>query len=363
MHRCIDRRSSSTHFDVMMAHDGGRNVACDASAWRQKYELVRDIDAGTFGVAKLMRVRDTGELVASKFIERGEKITANVAREIVNHRSLHHPNIVRFREVFLTETHLGIAMDFASGGEIFNHVKAAKHFNENEARFFFQQLMSGVNYCHQLEIYHRDLKMENVLLHDLPTEAWQSQELRAILNTGIIDGSMTPTVKLCDFGYSKSSLLQSMPKSTVGTISYMCPEILTSSNQVYDGRAVDVWSCGVILFAFLFGWLPFNDPKDVRNMSLTSQKILAVDYTIPDHIPVSSECKDLLARIFVADPTRRITIPEIIAHPWFQHHLRPDVLISLCPQEEETMLIQKQPVEEISAVVLEAMKHPYQMTG
>eukprot|EP00236_Picocystis_salinarum_P006792 CAMPEP_0113924696 /NCGR_PEP_ID=MMETSP1159-20121227/2808_1 /TAXON_ID=88271 /ORGANISM="Picocystis salinarum" /LENGTH=98 /DNA_ID=CAMNT_0000924937 /DNA_START=55 /DNA_END=351 /DNA_ORIENTATION=- /assembly_acc=CAM_ASM_000767 len=98
-------------------------------------------------------------------------------------------------------------------------------------------------------------------------------------------------------------------------------------------------------------------------MSLTSQKILAVDYSIPDHIPVSSECKDLLARIFVADPTKRITIPEIIAHPWFQHHLRPDVLISLCPQEEETMVIQKQPVEEISAVVLEAMKHPYQLTG
>lgn len=333
---------------------------CDGSSWKEKYEILRDIDAGTFGVAKLMRVRSTGELVAVKFIERGDKITGNVAREVVNHRMLHHPNIVRFREVFLTETHLGIMMDFASGGEIFDHVKAAKHFNEDEARYFFQQLISGVNYCHQLEIYHRDLKMENVLLHDLPPEAWRSRELRAILNRGIMDGSMSPTIKLCDFGYSKSSLLQSMPKSTVGTISYMSPELLTSTNQVYDGRAVDVWSCGVILYAFLFGWLPFNDPKDARNMSLTLQKILDVDYTFPEHIPVSLECKDLLGRILVANPLQRITIPEIIGHPWFQQSLRPDVLLSFYPPAEENQPSEKQPVDEISTIVMEAMKQPFQ---
>ncbi|XP_043709921.1 serine/threonine-protein kinase SAPK7-like isoform X3 [Telopea speciosissima] len=181
-----------------------------------RYELVRDIGSGNFGVARLMRNKETKELVAMKYIERGHKIDENVAREIINHRSLRHPNIIRFKEVVLTPTHLAIVMEYAAGGELFERICNAGRFSEDEARYFFQQLISGVNYCHSMQICHRDLKLENTLL----------------------DGSPAPRLKICDFGYSKSSLLHSRPKSTVGTPAYIAPEVL--SRREYDGKRITI---------------------------------------------------------------------------------------------------------------------------
>ncbi|KAK4393336.1 Serine/threonine-protein kinase SAPK10 [Sesamum angolense] len=181
-----------------------------------RYDFVRDIGSGNFGVARLMRDKQTKELVAVKYIERGDKIDENVQREIINHRSLRHPNIVRFKEVILTPTHLAIVMEYASGGELFERICNAGRFNEDEARFFFQQLISGVSYCHSMQICHRDLKLENTLL----------------------DGSPAPRLKICDFGYSKSSLLHSQPKSTVGTPAYIAPEVLL--RKEYDGKRITI---------------------------------------------------------------------------------------------------------------------------
>nr|AGT16073.1 serine/threonine-protein kinase [Saccharum hybrid cultivar R570] len=178
----------------------------------EKYELLKDIGAGNFGVARLMRNKETKELVAMKYIPRGQKIDENVAREIINHRSLRHPNIIRFKEVVLTPTHLAIVMEYAGGGELFDRICNAGRFSEDEARYFFQQLICGVSYCHFMQICHRDLKLENTLL----------------------DGSPAPRLKICDFGYSKSSLLHSKPKSTVGTPAYIAPEVL--SRREYDGK-------------------------------------------------------------------------------------------------------------------------------
>uniref|UniRef100_A0A453BZV2 non-specific serine/threonine protein kinase n=1 Tax=Aegilops tauschii subsp. strangulata TaxID=200361 RepID=A0A453BZV2_AEGTS len=178
----------------------------------ERYELLKDIGAGNFGVARLMRNKETKELVAMKYIPRGLKIDENVAREIINHRSLRHPNIIRFKEVVVTPTHLAIVMEYAAGGELFDRICNAGRFSEDEARYFFQQLICGVSYCHFMQICHRDLKLENTLL----------------------DGSPAPRLKICDFGYSKSSLLHSKPKSTVGTPAYIAPEVL--SRREYDGK-------------------------------------------------------------------------------------------------------------------------------
>uniref|UniRef100_A0A0C9S1D6 non-specific serine/threonine protein kinase n=1 Tax=Wollemia nobilis TaxID=56998 RepID=A0A0C9S1D6_9CONI len=263
----------------------------------ERYELVKDIGSGNFGVAKLMRDKKTGELVAVKYIERGQKIDENVGREIINHRSLRHPNIVRFKEVVLTPTHLAILMEYADGGELFERICNAGRFNEDEARYFFQQLISGVSYCHAMQICHRDLKLENTLL----------------------DGSPSPKLKICDFGYSKSSLLHSQPKSTVGTPAYIAPEVL--SKKEYDGKIADVWSCGVTLYVMLVGAYPFEEPEDPRNFRKTIGRILSVQYSIPDYVYVSAQCRHLLSRIFVANPAKRITIPEIRNHPWFLKEL------------------------------------------
>ncbi|XP_039009667.1 serine/threonine-protein kinase SRK2I-like isoform X1 [Hibiscus syriacus] len=301
-----------------------------------RYDFVRDIGSGNFGVARLMRDKVTKELVAVKYIERGDKIDENVQREIINHRSLRHPNIVKFKEVILTPTHLAIVMEYASGGELFERICAAGRFNEDEARFFFQQLISGVSYCHEMvdilyplcknvlncmvsslidyfahrfglfylmkQVCHRDLKLENTLL----------------------DGSPAPRLKICDFGYSKSSVLHSQPKSTVGTPAYIAPEVLL--RKEYDGKIADVWSCGVTLYVMLVGAYPFEDPEEPRDFRKTIQRILSVQYAIPDFVQISSECRHLISRIFVADPTARITIPEIRNHKWFLKNLPADLM-------------------------------------
>ncbi|KAF3781784.1 Serine/threonine-protein kinase [Nymphaea thermarum] len=215
--------SFAVGMDMPIMHDSDR------------YELVRDIGSGNFGIARLMRDKQTQELVAVKYIERGEKIDENVQREIINHRSLRHPNIVRFKQ----------------------------------ARFFFQQLISGVSYCHSMQVCHRDLKLENTLL----------------------DGSATPRLKICDFGYSKSSVLHSQPKSTVGTPAYIAPEVLL--NKEYDGKIADVWSCGVTLYVMLVGAYPFEDPAEPKNFKKTIQ---------------------------------RITMPEIQKHEWFLKNLPADLM-------------------------------------
>ncbi|KAH9720942.1 protein kinase domain-containing protein [Citrus sinensis] len=246
----------------------------------ERYEPVKELGSGNFGVARLVRDKRTKELVAVKYIERGKKIDENVQREIINHRSLRHPNIIRFKEVLLTPTHLAIVMEYAAGGELFARICSAGRFSEDEARFFFQQLISGVSYCHSMEICHRDLKLENTLL----------------------DGSPQPRLKICDFGYSKSGLLHSQPKSTVGTPAYIAPEVL--ARKEYDGKSSDVWSCGVTLYVMLVGAYPFEDPEDPRNFRKTIDRIRNVQYFLPDYVRVSADCRHLLSQIFVADPSK-----------------------------------------------------------
>ncbi|KAH1096906.1 hypothetical protein J1N35_013827 [Gossypium stocksii] len=297
----------------------------------ERYEIVKDIGSGNFGVAKLVRDRWTQELFAVKFIERGHKIDEHVQREIMNHRSLKHPNIVRFKEVLLTPTHLAIVMEYAAGGELFERICSAGRFSEHEARFFFQQLISGVSYCHSMQICHRDLKLENTLL----------------------DGSTAPRVKICDFGYSKSSVLHSQPKSTVGTPAYIAPEVL--SKKEYDGKIADVWSCGVTLFVMLVGAYPFEDPNDPKNFKNTIGRILSAHYSIPDYVRVSVECKHLLSRIFVANPEMRITIPEIRSHTWFLKNL-PIELMEDGSWQSQDVNNPSQTMEEVQFIIQEAMK-------
>ncbi|KAA3474282.1 serine/threonine-protein kinase SRK2I-like isoform X1 [Gossypium australe] len=163
------------------------------------------------------------------------------------------------------------------------------------------------------QVCHRDLKLENTLL----------------------DGSPAPRLKICDFGYSKSSVLHSQPKSTVGTPAYIAPEVLLKPESQYDGKlqleseaciTADVWSCGVTLFVMLVGAYPFEDPDEPKDIRRTIQRIINVQYSIPDFVQISPECRHLISRIFVADPTARITIPEIKNHAWFLRNLPADLM-------------------------------------
>ncbi|BAF14741.1 serine/threonine-protein kinase SAPK7 [Oryza sativa Japonica Group] len=308
----------------------------------ERYELLKDIGAGNFGVARLMRNKETKELVAMKYIPRGLKIDENVAREIINHRSLRHPNIIRFKEVVVTPTHLAIVMEYAAGGELFDRICNAGRFSEDEARYFFQQLICGVSYCHFMQICHRDLKLENTLL----------------------DGSPAPRLKICDFGYSKSSLLHSKPKSTVGTPAYIAPEVL--SRREYDGKTADVWSCGVTLYVMLVGAYPFEDPDDPKNFRKTIGRIMSIQYKIPEYVHVSQDCRQLLSRIFVANPAKRITIREIRNHPWFLKNLPRELTEAAqamyYKKDNSAPTYSVQSVEEIMKIVEEARTPPRSST-
>lgn len=272
----------------------------------ERYEIVKDLGSGNFGVAKLVRDNITQHLFAVKFIERGHKIDEHVQREIMNHRSLKHPNIIRFKEVLLTPTHLAIVMEYAAGGELFQRICNAGRFSEDEARFFFQQLISGVSYCHSMEICHRDLKLENTLL----------------------DGSVAPRVKICDFGYSKLA---------------------------------DVWSCGVTLYVMVVGAYPFGDPNDPKNFRTTICRILSVNYSIPDSLQISVECRHLLYKIFVANPEKRITIPEIKKHPWFLKNLPIDLEEGGSSHSTDVNNT-SQSIGEILSIVQEARARPEGLT-
>lgn len=251
--------------------------------------------------------RATGRQVAIKFIERGDKVTKYVEREILNHRQLVHPHIVQFKEVFLTPRHLGIVMEYAAGGDMFEYVVAKGGLREAEARWFFQQLIVAVDYIHRVGVASRDIKLENTLL----------------------DGSPRPLIKICDFGYSKHERYQSAPGSRVGTPAYLAPEVIvTARGQTYDGKIADIWSCGVMLYVMLLGAYPFERPEDrhdAQRLQRMIQRILRVDYDFPPSVPLSDACKDLLARILVADPAARITVPEIQDHPWYLVDLPPGV--------------------------------------
>ncbi|XP_063945577.1 serine/threonine-protein kinase SRK2B-like [Daucus carota subsp. sativus] len=302
-----------------------------------KYEFVRDIGSGSFGSTKLMKNKETEELVAVKFIERGDQINENVAKEIINHRSLKHPNVIRFKEVLLTPTHLMIVMEYASGGELLERISHAGRFSEDEARYFFQQLISGVSYCHAMQVSHGDLKLANILL----------------------DGSVARRLKICDFGSSTSSVLDSAPHSIAGTLRYIAPEVLSGTE--YDGKMADVWSCGVTLYVMLIGAYPFEDAREPENFEKTKQRVLGAKYKIPAHVHLSKECRHLLTRIFVAPASKRIRIVEIKNSPWFLKNLpqEPTVTsqdIDYSSDESDTWVFQS--IDSIVNIVAEATIPP-----
>ena len=231
--------------------------------------------------------------------------TKYAEREILNHASLSHPHVVELRAVFLTERHLGIAMELASGGDLFALVAASSRgLPEADARWYFQQIVCALDYCHRAGVANRDVKLENALLAE----------------------PERPLVKLCDFGYSKHEVAQSAPGSRVGTPAYLAPEVvMATGGQTYDGKAADVWSCGVMLYAMLCACYPFGRPEDAglpadARLRAMLRRILAADAALGD-LAVSEPCADLLRGMLVADPARRLTLAQVQAHPWFLEDL------------------------------------------
>ncbi|CAG9316543.1 unnamed protein product [Blepharisma stoltei] len=177
-------------------------------------------------------------------------------------------------------------MEYASGGELFEYIVANTRIKEKEACGFFQQILAGVEYLHKLNIAHRDLKPENLLLDS------------------------KKRIKIADFGLSNTFKPGQLLKTACGSPCYAAPEMIEGKR--YNGAEVDVWSCGIVMFALICGYLPFEDP----NTSQLYKKIISGEFKMPKYI--SEEAKDLLSKIINVNPKERYTIDQIRRHPWLQ---------------------------------------------
>lgn len=273
-----------------------------------RYEKISDLNSGSFGFVTKAKDKVTGRTVAIKFLQRGDRIQRYVEREILNHKSLRHPHVVQFYEIFLTEQFLAIVMEYADQGDLFLFVQRQVRLREDLARWIFQQLVFGLDYCHKRGVANRDVKLENVLLQS---------------------GHRLPLVKLCDFGYSKHEEWDSAARSRVGTPDYMAPEVVKTREGAYDAKMSDIWSCGVVLFVMLVGQYPFSRNEDNRMTEDQRQRqvlsrIMNLNYQLPNDL--TPDCRDLIKKILREDPKQRITISEIMQHPWYKVGLPPNAL-------------------------------------
>jgi protein-serine/threonine kinase len=196
--------------------------------------------------------------------------------------------------------------EFRVGGELFDHILAHRYLKEADAAKLFAQLVSGVHYLHQKSIVHRDLKLENLLL----------DKHRNIIIT--------------DFGFANrfSNRQDDLMATSCGSPCYAAPELVISEGA-YAGTAADIWSCGVILYAMLSGYLPFDDDPanpDGDNINLLYRYIVATPLTFPQQL--SAEARDLLSKMLVADPEKRCGMREVLSHPWLGEHI--EFLSSTC---------------------------------
>ncbi|KNC99632.1 CAMK/CAMKL/MARK protein kinase [Spizellomyces punctatus DAOM BR117] len=253
-----------------------------------RWRIERTIGQGTYGKVRLGVDPVTGEKVAVKVIEKAQvqssKQIARLQREIRFLRLLHHPHIVQVYDVNETELFIYIIMEYASGGELFDYIVAHKRVKEKEARSFFRQVLSAVDYCHKNAVIHRDLKPENLLLDE------------------------TKTIKIIDFGFGNNFTMEGLLDTFCGSPFYAAPEMILGKK--YEGPEVDMWSLGVILFALLCGHLPFDDD----NMKELYRKIASGSYTCPDYLMPSA--RHLISRLITVDPKKRATLDEVLVHPW-----------------------------------------------
>ncbi|KAL8153219.1 hypothetical protein V2J09_010979 [Rumex salicifolius] len=265
-----------------------------------RYELGRTLGEGNFGKVKFARNVDSGEHVAIKILDKENlfrnKMTNQIKREISSMKLIRHPNVIHLHEVMASKIRMYMVLEVVTGGELFDKIVNNGRLKEYEARKYFQQLINAVDYCHSRGVFHRDLKPENLLLDA----------------NGIL--------KVSDFGLS--ALAQQVQEdgllhTTCGTPNYVAPEVIRKKG--YDGAKADLWSCGVILFVLMAGYLPFED----TNLMALYKKILKADFTCPAWF--SSSAKRLIMRILDPNPSTRTTIAEVIENEWFKKGYKPPI--------------------------------------
>ncbi|KAJ3301523.1 hypothetical protein HDV03_000699 [Kappamyces sp. JEL0829] len=266
------------------------------------YRLGKTIGQGEFGKVKLGYHLQSNREVAIKFIKKQSVDSAvrrtKLAREINILQSISHRYIVELLEVIETEAYIGLIMEVATGGELFEYILSREYLSEREAGRIFAQLIDAVSYLHARGIIHRDLKLENVLL------------------------DRNRNVKLIDFGFANTVNDHSqMLQTSCGSPCYAAPELVSEPN--YNGELADIWSCGVILYAMLCGTLPFDDDpnnENSENLVVLYRYIMETKLSFP--VPLSSGAVHLVNRILNINPKIRASLVEIKSHQWLKPYVK-----------------------------------------
>ena len=253
------------------------------------FVLGEKLGQGTFGVVVLATHQLTGEKVAVKILDK-EKILqeadkTRIEREINILKNLRHSNIVHLYDIKETASSLYIIMEYIQGKELFDYIVSKKRLSEIEACNFYQQIISGIEYLGKIRVVHRDLKPENLLLDN------------------------KKNIKIVDFGLSNIYQNNELLKTACGSPCYASPEMI--NGELYEGLGADIWSSGIVLYAMLCGYLPFEDADN----EMLYKKITNGKFKTPKFL--SENCKDILHRILNVDPEKRYTIKQIKKHPWF----------------------------------------------
>ena len=237
------------------------------------------------GLVKLGLHCVTGKKVAVKIINReklSESVLQKVEREIAIMKLIEHPHVLGLFDVYENKKYLYLILEHVSGGELFDYLVKKGRLTPKEARRFFRQIISALDFCHSHSICHRDLKPENLLLDD------------------------KNNIRIADFGMASLQMEGSMLETSCGSPHYACPEVIRG--EKYDGRRADVWSCGVILYALLVGALPFDDD----NLRQLLEKVKRGVFHIPHFVP--PECQDLLRGMIEVDANKRLTVSLFITY-------------------------------------------------
>ncbi|XP_059179536.1 serine/threonine-protein kinase BRSK2-like isoform X3 [Physella acuta] len=251
------------------------------------YRLEKTLGKGQTGLVKLGVHCVSGKRVAIKIVNReklSESVLMKVEREIAIMKLIEHPHVLGLYDVYENKKYLYLILEHVSGGELFDYLVKKGRLTPKEARKFFRQIISALDFCHSHNICHRDLKPENLLLDE------------------------KSNIRVADFGMASLQVEGSMLETSCGSPHYACPEVIRG--EKYDGRKADVWSCGVILYALLVGALPFDDD----NLRQLLEKVKKGVFHIPHFVPM--DCQNLLRGMIEVDSEKRLTLEEVMRHGW-----------------------------------------------
>lgn len=279
------------------------------------YIFRADIGSGGFSQVKLAYNTETRLYSACKVIRKRvistQHLIDSLENELKINQKLHHTGIVDLIDVLKDDNFYYVILEYCPNGDLFDHIVERKRLSETEAKNYIKQILEAVQYLHEQGVVHRDLKPENILF------------------------GHGDRLKIADFGFSMVIPRNVLTSSICGSPMYCAPEVI--SGQPYDPYKSDIWSCGVILYAMLTGMVPWT----AKNHTQLFQQIRSGDYTTPTFL--SDQCRNLINKMMCVDASKRISIEEILKHPWMKN--------AECPTKLGSCLYGKVSISQINTII------------